>query len=490
MFKRISKKRFITCAAKTLLILVVFSSVLVVLDRILLLKSKDGIEQIHAYYKQPEDSVDVLFVGSSHIFCHVNTGILWDDYGIPAFDLAAAEQPFWNSYYYIKEGLKTQTPELIVLDISTPGIRPTDYQPENWLITNNYGIKYGKDRYDAIKISALKDSFNRLIIPFNSTHGKYSDLSEEDFMEYSGSVNFKGFDPRETTVPFEVHDVSSITGRHELTEKEEKYLRLIISYVQEKSIPLLFVSTPYIIETAEEQEKYNYIYDIADECGVPHIDFNLLYDEMGIDFERDFAEVLHLNRSGNKKFTKYLGQYLKDNYELADHRGDKKYASWDADALYQRQDDAAYVLKYFASTNENGRFLDYLNNDNYVIFCNVPPAYEGVPDPSLIPFINAIGLSEEKLKDYGAFVLNRGQIVYESHDYDFKAGVNDGNRRMLFYRTTDKDSGYMETFVRTNGSMGFQKVTDYEKYTMPQDGLGFYVYDTVLDRAICGYTVH
>ena len=148
------------------------------------------------------------------------------------------------------------------------------------------------------------------------------------------------------------------------------------------------------------------------------------------------------------------------------------------------------AMKYFASINENGRFLDYLNNDNYVIFCNVPPAYEGVPDPSLIPFINAIGLSEEKLKDYGAFVLNRGQIVYESHDYDFKAGINDGNRRMLFYRTTDKDSGYMETFVRTNGSMGFQKVTDYEKYTMPQDGLGFYVYDTVLDRAICGYTVH
>ena len=490
MFKRISKKRFITCAAKTLLILVVFSSVLIVLDRILLLKSKDGIEQIHAYYKQPEDSVDVLFVGSSHIFCHVNTGILWDDYGISAFDLAAAEQPFWNSYYYIKEGLKTQTPELIVLDISTSGIRPTDYQPENWLITNNYGIKYGKDRYDAIKISALKDSFNRLIIPFNSTHGKYSALSEEDFMEYSGSVNFKGFDPRETTVPFEVHDVSSITGRHELTEKEEKYLRLIISYVQEKDIPLLFISTPYIIETAEEQEKYNYIYDIADEYGVPHVDFNLLYDEMGIDFETDFAEVLHLNRSGNKKFTKYLGQYLKDNYELADHRGDKNYASWDADALYQRQDNAAYYLKQAASANENGRFLDYLSNDNYVIFCNVPPAYEGIPDPSLIPFLNTIGLSEDKLTDIGAFILNKGQILYESHDYDFKAGINDGNRRLLFLRNTDENSGYMETFVRTNGSMGYQKITDYEKYAMPQDGLGFYVYDTVLDRTICGYTVH
>ena len=489
MFKRVSKKRFIICAAKILIILIVFSTVLVMLDKILLLKSKDGIEQIQAYYNQPEGSVDALFVGGSHIFCHVNTGVLWDDYGISAFDLAAAEQPFWNSYYYIREALKTQTPSVIILDITTPGIRPTDFQPENWLITNTYGIKYNMDRYDALKISALPQSFNRLLIPFNSTHGKYSELSEDDFMNYFSRDSFKGFDARETTIMFEAPDVSGITERCSLTEKEETYLRLIIEYVQNNNIPLLFISSPYVIETEEEQAKYNTIFDIADEYNVPYVDFNLLYDEIGLDFSADLAEILHLNRSGNEKFSKYLGQYLKDNYELADHRGDAKYASWDADALYQRQDTCAYYLKQAALEEANGKYLDLLNNDNYVIFCSVPPAYEGMSDPQLIQYLSAIGLSEEKISDMGAFVLSSGQCVYESHDHDFKTAINDGNRRLLFYRITEKDSGDMQTFVRTNGSIGYQCVTGYETYEMPLDGLSFYVYDTVLDRTVGGYTI-
>ena len=141
------KKRFIECAVRLIIALAVFVSAYFVLDRIMLIKSEDGIVQMQAYYRQPAGSVDALFVGSSHIFCHINTGVLWDEYGISGFDLAGAEQPFWNSYYFIREALKTQTPGVIVLDITTPGIRPIDYQPENWLITNTYGIKRNADRY-------------------------------------------------------------------------------------------------------------------------------------------------------------------------------------------------------------------------------------------------------------------------------------------------------------------------------------------------------
>ena len=489
MFNRSSNNKIPLTIVRIVIILLIFGGTFLMLDRILLLKSKDGISQIQAYYKQPENTVDVLFVGSSHIFCHVNTGILWDKYGIAGFDLAAAEQPYWNSYHYLIEGLKTQTPSLIVLDISTPGIRPTDYQPENWLIANNYGIKRNLNRYESIKISALKESFPRLLDALNSTHGKYADLSEEDFMNYSADVRFKGFDARETTVPFEVQDVSGITGRHELTEKEETYLRKIIEYVQGRNIPLLFISSPYIIETEEEQEKYNYIFDIADEYGVPYVDFNLLYDEMGIDFATDFAEVLHLNRSGNEKFTSYLGQYLKDNYTLEDHRGDAKYSSWDEDALYQRQDTLRYHIYWAAVENADGRYLDLLNNENLVIFCSVPPGFEGLKDPSLEQYLKPLGLSSDMLSDIGAYVLNSGKCIFESHDYDFKIGFSDGNRRLMFLRSTN-DGGYMMTSVKTNGSMGYQCVTDYETAEMPPDAVYLQVYDTVLDKMISGYALH
>ena len=256
MLGKLFENKKLVNIVKAIIILGVFLSALFTIDKVFLLKSEDGIEQIKSYYKQPEASVDALFVGSSHIFCHVNTGVLWDEYGISGFNLAGAEQPFWNSYYYIKEALKTQTPKIIVLEITTPGIRPIDYQPENWLVTNTYGLKWSKDKYDNIKTSSLDDSFNRLLIPLNTTHGRYVDLTEDDFVDYNNSVNYKGFDPRETTEIFETPDIANVTDRAPLSEKEEKYLRLIIDYVKGQNIPLIFISSPYVV-TAEEQANNN-----------------------------------------------------------------------------------------------------------------------------------------------------------------------------------------------------------------------------------------
>jgi hypothetical protein len=488
MFKKFTENKKLTVVIRLIVLLAVFGSTLLILDRILLLKSKDGISQMQAFYKQPENSVDALFVGSSHIFCHVNTGILWDEYGIAGYDLAAAEQPFWNSYYFIKEGLKTQRPSVIVLDITTPGIRPTDFQPENWLITNNYGFKRNLNRYESIKISALKESFPRLLVALNSTHGKYKELSEEDFMNYSAGRGYKGFDGRDVTIPFETPDVSGITGRHELTEKEETYLRKIIVYVKQQNIPLLFISSPYVITSDEEQEKYNTIFDIADEYGVPYIDFNKLYDEVGLDFSTDFAEILHLNRSGNAKFTSYLGEYLKANYDLPDRRGDARYSPWDEDALYQRQDTLRYKIQMATVEHSNGAYLDLLNNRNLVIFCSVPAGYPGLEDTSLIQYLEPLGLTADMLTGGSAFVLSSGKCVFSSGEPDFRIGFADGNRRLMYLRETN-ENGYGTTMVRTNGSMGYQCVTGYETYEMPQDGLSFYVYDTVLDKTVGGYTI-
>ncbi|MCR5419582.1 MAG: SGNH/GDSL hydrolase family protein [Lachnospiraceae bacterium] len=488
MIKKIISDQKIKNIIKLMIIIGAFSFTVIMMDRILLLKSKDGISQIQAYYKQPSGTVDALFVGSSHIFCHVNTGVLWDDFGISGFDLAAAEQPFWNSLYYIKEGLKYQTPDVLVLDISTPGIRPTDYQPENWLITNTYGIKHNRNRYEAIKISSLSNSFKRLLIGLNSTHGKYTSLSEEDFMNYSSSVNFKGFDARETTIPFEKPDITNITGRHELTEKEEKYLRMIIEYVQNKNIPLLFISSPYVITTDEEQEKYNTIFDIADEYEVPYIDFNKLYDEMGLDFNTDMAEILHLNRSGNEKFTRYLGQYLVDNYALTDHRNDPRYASWEADAKYQRQDTLRYNIINAAQQGANGKFLDLINNGSLVIFCNIPSAYEGLNDPSITEYLLPLGLDPDKISANNSYVLNNKKTLFTSSSNDFKIGFEDGNRRLMFIKKTD-ENGNSNIQVRTNGSSGYQCVTDYETFEMPADRVSFCIYDTVLDKIIGVHTI-
>ena len=48
---------------------------------ILRVKSDHGINQQEGMYWQPRDTIDVVMMGTSHVHCDVNTGLLWGKYG-------------------------------------------------------------------------------------------------------------------------------------------------------------------------------------------------------------------------------------------------------------------------------------------------------------------------------------------------------------------------------------------------------------------------
>ncbi len=474
---------------KIMLIIAAFGGTLLILNRIFTLKSEDGIEQMKSYYKQKENTVDALFVGSSHVFCHVNTGVLWQEYGISAYDLAGAEQPYWNSYYYIKEALKTQSPKVICLEISTPGIRPIDNQPENWLITNTYGIRLNANRFGAIKASATENAFARLLVPFNSTHGRYVDLTEDDFTDANSSINYKGFDPRETTVAFDKPDISNVTNRTPLSEKEEKYLRMIIEYTKLQNIPLMFFSSPYVVE-ADEQAKYNTVFDIADECGIPYIDFNKRYDAMGLDFETDMAEVLHLNRSGNQKFTKYLGKCLTEMYDLKDHRGERKYASWDVDALYQTQDDLNYEIFTAGSNHDVETVMDLISvNANYTIFVSIPANCNlnnlNPNEKAKLEVLLANKQSPSGLASDSLYVFSNNSTIHYSNSISDCYTYKDGNRILMLKK--EFTDGIYATVLRTNGMRTNNGISGYEDFNLSETNISIVVYDNILDKLIANF---
>ena len=67
---------------KGIIVIAVFAVALCIANRILMHKSEDGYTQMQSYYKQIDNTVDVLFLGSSKIYCQIDTGILWDEHGI------------------------------------------------------------------------------------------------------------------------------------------------------------------------------------------------------------------------------------------------------------------------------------------------------------------------------------------------------------------------------------------------------------------------
>ena len=348
---------------KALLIVATVIVLLFGMSRILILKSEDGINQFQAFYKQPENSIDVIFLGSSKVYCDIATGVLWKNHGIAAFDLGGAEAPSWVSYYHLKEALKTQHPKVVCYEVSIAAMDDRLTQANNWASDNSYGMKWNSNRIDQLRANSEEEEFYERLDPYNIMHGRYKDLVENDFTNVRDSVNYKGFDPRERVPEKETPDNADITECTPCTEKEEEYIRKLIGLAKDEGVGMILIASPYCVEE-EEQEKLNYIGTIAESEDVEFIDFNRRYDELGMDFSTDMADSGHLNYSGNYKYSDYLGTLLKERYDIPDHRGDDRYVSWDWDAAYQD-----YERNDLAIQNaESGDEVIGLCGTGYIVF--------------------------------------------------------------------------------------------------------------------------
>lgn len=313
---------------------------LAVANGILTFKYRDGIYSMQKFYEQEEGTVDVLVLGPSLAYADVNTAVLWNDYGISAFNLAGSIQPLWNTYYYLKEALKYQRPKVIVLEASLVTM-VDDYPDNSRIIKNVCGMRWSRDKLEAIKVSAPKEKWGEYLLGYTQYHSRYDEITWEDFVANKGSLqydNWKGFMCTMGTMEQEAQDITGVVKRAELSQKTETYYRKVIELAGEEEIPLLIVISPYATVSERAQSYFNRASDIAAEYGVPFVNYNLFYKELGIDYQEDASDVMHLNYKGNQKYTRHLGKYLSEHYNLPDHRGDEAYASWEQNSRWHLAD--------------------------------------------------------------------------------------------------------------------------------------------------------
>ena len=141
-------------------------------------KSYDGSLMLQNFYEQPENSIDLLCIGSSHAFIDINTGVLWDEYGIPSYVLGGSLQPFWNTYYNLKEAVKTQTPRLVVLEALACDIS-TEYSEHGMIINNVSGMHWNMNKLESIRASVCDtDGLIDYTLLFEEFHSRYSELDD------------------------------------------------------------------------------------------------------------------------------------------------------------------------------------------------------------------------------------------------------------------------------------------------------------------------
>ncbi|MBO5057353.1 MAG: hypothetical protein J6C64_13490 [Lachnospiraceae bacterium] len=303
------------------------------ISAVLSIKSSHGIDQKESMYWQPHDSIDVVMMGTSHIHCNINTGLLWENYGIAAYDYSGAEQPLWMTYYYLKELYKYQNPEVIVLDLYAPARFKEDYQ-YTWISENIHGMHFSLNKLQMLAVSVEPEKLFNYFPSFMVYHSRYDDLEADDFDHFFWNSDqmesFKGYTPYLKRTP-QAKPVINEKRADGFTSKSLKYLNKIIECTKEHNTELILIATPYIA-TDEDTRTYNQAAEIARENGLLFINYNEYYDEIGLNLTEDFNDESHLNYWGSCKFTDYLAQLLSSYEQIPDRRGQEGYESWDENA--------------------------------------------------------------------------------------------------------------------------------------------------------------
>ncbi len=459
---------------KIVLFLLCLALLFFILNEILKYKSNDGIDQMQAFYTNEDNTIDVLFMGSSHAYSNINTGVLYDDFGIAGFNLGGAEQLLWNNYDWLVEALKTQQPKVAVLEIFSTGVIKDDFQGA-WLMENLYGMKPSKNYYESVKKSTLDQAFESYILPFTRYHSRYTEITQGDFEYEEYLKTFKGFEPKwgvregtELIAP----DISNVTEMTPISEKAERYYRKYMELCAQENIPLLLVCSPYQV-TQEAQKIYNYMFSIAEEYGVPYLDFNKMYAELGLDFPIDMCEWSHLNEKGNVKYTTWLGNYLKEHYEIPDRRGDKNYITWQQDADLWTQELNHHVLPQITDA---GEYISKLNNPHYTLIININPENEfSLMSENVKQALAEIGVDEAVLKQK-IVVLKNKQILFQSFadEYEWYTSLEKGD--IIVDRKVIEKEEHIQTHARV--------IINGIEYNNSHSPLVITVYDHLLNTRV------
>ena len=290
-----------------------------------------GICSIMNYYNLPEDSVDVLLCGTSLTYTDVNTNILWSEYGIAAYNLATAEQPYWSTYYYLKEALKTQTPKLILLDAKASTYTETKVDRMRTVLCS-YGLLNPISRISCIWECTEVEDFWGYLLAFPQIHTNYYAVTEESFTTPPTNVGrgntWKGYIEKDAWAEHDAPNIVWSDKEAEINEHELEYLEKTLQLLSESGIETVLICYPNA-DYKHDHYYYNTASKLAESYGISTINYNLPEKNCILDYSTDCADWQHLNIGGSYKFSMQLGQDLKDNFDLTDHRGDKAYSSYE-----------------------------------------------------------------------------------------------------------------------------------------------------------------
>ena len=443
-------------------------------------------DTVKGFQQEEENTIDVLFLGTSRTAFSACPWLLWEEYGIAAYSLGVEQQPTIASVYFLKEALKKQ--DIKVVAIEAQGLnRERDYDDQEAPTRENFDnmpltFEKLKTVWEICQKSEEQNIFN-FIFPFLRYHDRWSDLSESNFESQNNYSRTKGAVASfsQAGISLFSEDFPESSGEpYELPEETQRWLDEMIEVCEENNVDLLFYATPTYTWTKEQTNFYQNLCENNER--IHFIDFNNYeaIEEIGFDLSQDFSDTGgHVNIFGGEKMMRAVGAYMQEVLQVPDHRGDETYDSWEVCVDYV---DWLRQTDQLTRTENLTDYLRILQDPTYTFAIAVcDDAAAGMTEKDL-KLLRTMGLEAEFetgfRKAYIA-VVDHGQVLHEA--------MGDGVQE---YQTTiGEDDWYIQS-IGFNEEIPTEAIIEINEvqYDSPNRGLFIVVYDKeeqeVLDIAL------
>lgn len=395
------------------------------------------------FYGLDKNSIDVIYLGSSSMFHGISPLKIWDEVGVTGFDLGSSTQRPWVTLYFLEEALKTQKPNVVVLDMYA------------WLWRGGAGAEaHAHTAYDYTKFSIEKTcSVQRTltdtgfdcgnifsyIMPAFRYHSRWNDLEKKDFQQnnispYKGMA--LGYAENDCTDAFSKFDT---VKEYSVDASVVEYFQKIADLCKKNDIELVLIKLP-VYEWSEIYSRQ--ITEFSEKNDLTFIDFNYMMEDLQIDVASDFTDGSHLNVKGAEKISIWLAEWLVQNCSFIDKRQDSQYAQWNEDYQTYLQNGRNYQLQ---TCEDIGMYFDLLKgNPNYdiIAYSNVFPEklenYRAYCDKVQMPFPKYCSVGQNMFmyiqSDVGIkYVKSEGMMVETNQmTMNIELGKYEDNHRCLY----------------------------------------------------------
>ena len=299
---------------KAFILSIVFVTVLVSVLSVTasVLREKEGTTMHRLFTKFEKDSLDTIFVGTSHQFCSISPDVLYYDYGINSFMMASSAQTVPMTYYAIMEAIEYQHPKTIVFEALYCANDFRELEPG---MSHMFFDGMPNCKAKRLALNDLVDPKEHIYYYFDLGfyHSRWKEVTEEDFKPSEDSERNTFFsDQIQYNWEIPVVDKSE---KEPMPEEMKKYLDMIIELCKENDVELIMYVAPYNSLYDDDytrqnlfymQRVFNWIEEYVEPQGIPF--HNLFYemDEIGLDGNTDWMDSQHCNYAGQEKITRYM----------------------------------------------------------------------------------------------------------------------------------------------------------------------------------------